>query len=191
MTVVVVLALAFTLAAPSATVGEVSAEPKAEASGEPKAEASYIQGVPLVRQARERCGPAALVMVMRYYQGDSTTDSTAEAQAEASYDPVLKGALITDLAAAARRAGFEAAVETPGQDSLLALLRHRVPPILLIDGGVGPLAKGHYVVLIGCDSVRGRVTIHDGGARPRTMARVALIRRWRSAGGQALVVRPR
>ena len=64
--------------------------------------------VPVVRQERERCGPAALAMVLGYYHADST----AVREAERAYDPVLRGSLITELAAAARRGGYEASVAT-------------------------------------------------------------------------------
>ena len=168
------LALAVTLASPGAALS-VSAP----------TDSSFALAVPVIRQARERCGPAALQMVMRYYHADST----AEAEAEKAYDPVLRGALISDLAAAARRAGFEASVETPGADSLAVLLGEGIPPILLIDSGVGPLQKGHYVVLVGWDKARNQVTLHDGGSKPRTTGREGLMKRWSTAGGRALVVR--
>lgn len=140
--------------------------------------------VPVVRQAPERCGPAALEMVMRFYGADS-----AGPLARRAYDPVLRGALITDLAAAARRGGFRAAVERPGEDSLRALLGAGVPPVLLYDRGGGPLVRRHYGVLVGWDPARGEYVLHDGGALPRRIGRDELMRRWRAAGGQALVVR--
>ena len=172
----VALALALFMASPGAAPASPSA---------PRDESALALPVPVIAQTREHCGPAALQMVMRYYHADSM----AEAQAEAAYNPVLRGALITELAAAARRAGFEATVEKPGVDSLAALLGEGVPPILLIDAGIGPLQKGHYVVLVGWDSSKERVTIHDGGSKPRTTGSEGLMKRWASAGGQALVVR--
>jgi ABC-type bacteriocin/lantibiotic exporter with double-glycine peptidase domain len=141
--------------------------------------------VPLIRQAPERCGPAALAMVLRYYGADSA----ALAETERAYDPVLRGALITDLAAAARRAGFDAAVETPDADSLVALLEEGVPPVLLVDRGVGPLERGHYAVAVGWDAEKLRYLLHDGGAHERWMARSELLKRWKPAGSRALIVR--
>jgi hypothetical protein len=78
--------------------------------------------VPLIRQAPERCGPAALAMVLRYYGADST----ALAETERAYDPVLR------------------------------VLRY---------------------------------LLHDGGAHERWMARSELLKRWKSAGSRALIVR--
>jgi hypothetical protein len=142
--------------------------------------------VPVIRQAPERCGPAALAMVLRYYGADAA----ALAETEGAYDPVLKGSLITDLAAAARRAGYAAEVAAVPEESLRVLLRSGVPPVLLYGRGTRMLPAGsHYGVLVGWDPAEDTYTLNDGGRSPRTMARAELVRRWRQAGGLALVVR--
>ncbi|MEK7330871.1 MAG: cysteine peptidase family C39 domain-containing protein [Candidatus Eisenbacteria bacterium] len=150
------------------------------------APAAVRLAVPVVRQAPERCGPAALAMVMRF-QG---ADSAALAEAERAYDPVLRGALITDLAAAARRAGFTAVVAEVSEDSLVALLERGVAPILLYRRGAGPLTVGHYGVLVGWDPGRRHYALNDGGAATRTIARADLMRRWHAAGSLALLLGP-
>jgi ABC-type bacteriocin/lantibiotic exporter with double-glycine peptidase domain len=142
--------------------------------------------VPVIRQAPERCGPAALAMVLRYYG----MAPSALGEAERAYDPVLKGSLITDLAAAARRAGFSASVEQLPEDSLVALLAGGVPPILLYQRGLGVISVGHFGVVVGWDPDRGRYALNDGSGATRTIARADLMRRWRAAGALALVVRP-
>jgi len=142
--------------------------------------------VPAIRQSPERCGPAALSMVLRFYGA-----SAAElAEADRAYDPALRGALITDLRDAAHRAGRAASVETPGEEGLHELLRQRVPPILLFDSGVGRIARGHYGVLTAWDPGRRTYTLNDGGSKPRSIGHDDLMRRWHAAGAQALVVRP-
>ena len=143
-----------------------------------------ILPVPVFAQSPEHCGPAALAMVMTYYGADST----ACAEAARAYQPELRGALITDLAAAARRAGFRAEVIAPPPDSLAAWLARGVPPILLYQSGVGPVSRGHYGVLVGWDRPRGRCTLNDGGAKRRETAAASLLHAWRAAGGQALIV---
>lgn len=152
---------------------------------DPTRGAAFHLAVPIVRQAPERCGAAALGMVVRYYRGDSA----ALAACERAYDPVLRGVLVTDLAAAARAAGFDASVEKPDEDSLVALLGRGVPPVLLFQDGVGPVTRAHYGVLVGWDRARARYLLNDGRPRERPIARDQLMRRWRAAGGLALVVR--
>ncbi len=163
-----------------------SASPEA---GSPSAmpESPTRLAVPIVRQAPERCGPAALAMVLGYYRADAA----ALQQVERAYDPVLHGALITELAGAARRAGYEAAVATLAPDSLTGLLAAGVPPIVLFQTGTGPITIAHYGVVTGWDPDREVFTLHDGGARPRVMRRRELARRWKTAGSQALIVRNR
>jgi tetratricopeptide (TPR) repeat protein len=91
--------------------------------------------VPIVKQARERCGQAALEMVLRSYGADAA----ALREADRAYDPALRGSLITDLAVAARRAGYDAEIATLTPDSLVALLAAGVPPIVLYQGGRLPI----------------------------------------------------
>jgi len=142
--------------------------------------------VPAVAQAPERCGPAAVSMVLHYYGADSV----ASGLGGCGYDPILRGTLITDLARCAQEAGFAASVERPGADSLQILLSEGVPPVLLYERGVGPLTRLHYGVLIGWEPSRDAFVINDGRRKPIRMKRGALLSRWRSAGGRALIVRP-
>ncbi|HET7225956.1 MAG TPA: C39 family peptidase [Candidatus Eisenbacteria bacterium] len=151
-----------------------------------RGEATARLAVPIVTQRPERCGPAALAMVMRYYGADPAT----AARADSAYDPALHGTLVTDLAAQARRAGFAAEVVTLDTDSLARLVADGVPVIVLYQNGPLPLTVPHYGVVVGWDPGRRRFTLHDGGAVPRTLAAGDLARRWKRAGGQALLVRP-
>ena len=140
--------------------------------------------VPLVRQSRERCGQAALEMVLRYYGADAG----ALREGDLAYDPALRGSLITDLASAAQRAGYHAVVATLTPDSLVTLIAAGVPPILLYQNGRLMLTVRHFGVVTGWDPAGARFTLHDGGAQPRTMSRGDLAKRWRTAGSQALIV---
>ena len=162
------------------------AAPSSAPAGPPAAARADLD-VPVVVQVPERCGPAALEMVLRYYGARPA----AVREADRAYDPALRGALITDLAAAARRAGFEATVATLAPDSLIVLVAAGVPPIVLYQNGRAPLTVAHYGVVTGWDPAREAFTLNDGGARPRTVGRADLAKRWRTAGSQALVVRRR
>jgi ABC-type bacteriocin/lantibiotic exporter with double-glycine peptidase domain len=155
-------------------------------SGPPAAARTGLD-VPVVVQTRERCGQAALEMVLRYYGADSA----ALRETGRAYDPALRGSLITDLAAAARRAGYDATIATLVPDSLMALLVDGVPPILLYQNGRAPLTVAHFGVVTGWDPTREVFTLNDGAARPRVVGRDNLTKRWRTAGSQALVIRRR
>ena len=140
--------------------------------------------VPVIQQTRERCGPAALEMVLRYY---GAPDSALQ-EPERAYEPALGGALITDLAAASRRAGYPARIATIGADSLVVLIAAGVPPIVLYQNGPAPVTVPHYGVVTGWDPAHERFTINDGSDRPRVIGRADLVKRWRTAGSQALIV---
>jgi ABC-type bacteriocin/lantibiotic exporter with double-glycine peptidase domain len=162
------------------------ASPSVAPSGSRQAARTGLD-VPIVVQEPERCGQAALTMVLRYYGADSA----ALREVDGAYDRALRGSLITDLAAAARRAGYDATIETLTPDSLVALLGAGVPPVVLYQGGRAPLTVAHFGVVTGWDPVREVFTMNDGGARPRAVGRDHLAKRWRTAGSQALVVRRR
>ena len=150
----------------------------------PPATVGTALDVPIVIQAPERCGQAALEMELRYYGADST----ALREVERAYDPALHGSLITDLAAVARELGYEATIATLTPDSLIALLAAGVPPIVLYQNGRAPLTVAHFGVVTGWDPVREAFTLNDGGARPRVLGRGDLAKRWRTAGSQALII---
>jgi len=140
--------------------------------------------VPVVHRARERCGPAALCMVLEFYRADSR----ALASADSAYDPVLRGSLVTDLAERARRAGYPARVSAGDADSLIAWLGEGIPPIILYPRGIGPLTRMHYAVVVGWDPRDGVFALHDGGDRPRTVTRRALDRQRLPADRRVLLV---
>jgi len=162
------------------------AAPSVTPSGPPPAGRTGLD-VPIVAQAPERCGPAALEMVLRFYGAGPA----ALREAGSAYDPALRGSLITDLAAAARRAGYDATVATLDPDSLVALLGAGVPPIVLYQNGRAVLTVAHFGVVSGWDPARGVFTLNDGGSRPRVLGHDDLAKRWRTAGSQALVIRRR
>ena len=143
--------------------------------------------VPVLARARERCGQAALEMVLRYYGADSV----ALRQAATAYDPARGRSQIGDLAAAARRAGYTVAVESLTPDALIGLLEDGVPPIVLYRAGDGTAPPGQYGVVTGWDPARAAFILNDGGAEPRVAPRQELATWWETAGSQALIVRRR
>lgn len=153
----------------------------------PLAAARMELDVPIVVQAPERCGQAALEMVLRFYGADSVRMR----ETERVHDPALRGSLITDLAAAARRAGFDATIRTLAPDSLIALVAGGVPPIVLYQGGRAPLTVRHYGVVRAWDPSREAFLLNDGRQRPQVVGRDEFAKRWRTAGSQALVIRRR
>ena len=75
-------------------------------TGESAAPAHVIPGVPFLPQEEDSCGPSSLAMLLRFHGKDATTDELVRETRTVG----LRGALITDLAAAARRRGVAAEV---------------------------------------------------------------------------------
>jgi ABC-type bacteriocin/lantibiotic exporter with double-glycine peptidase domain len=143
--------------------------------------AIVIPGVPFLPQEEETCGPSSLAMLLRYYGQDATTAELARETRTAG----LRGTLITDLAAAARRRGVAAEVV----DLDVTALRERVvagqPAILLVDLGVWAWSRPHYLLAYGVTPEG--VVANSGDARGKVIPYGTLERQWAKMGNLAIV----
>jgi ABC-type bacteriocin/lantibiotic exporter with double-glycine peptidase domain len=98
----------------------------------------------------------------------------------------LRGTLITDLAVAARRRGFEAEVV----DLDIARLRERIsegiPVILLVDLGTWVLIRPHYLLAFGVTAEG--VVAHSGREEGKVIPFSTLDARWAKMGRMAIIV---
>jgi ABC-type bacteriocin/lantibiotic exporter with double-glycine peptidase domain len=143
-----------------------------------------IPGVPFLPQEEDTCGPTALAMLFRFYGREApVAEIVRETRTEG-----LRGVLITDLAAAARRRGFDASVE----DLDLAGLRRHIlagtPVVLLVDLGIWVASRPHYMLAYGV-TPEGAV-VHSGRTGGQIVPFSALEAQWSRMGRLALVVRP-
>jgi ABC-type bacteriocin/lantibiotic exporter with double-glycine peptidase domain len=101
----------------------------------------------------------------------------------------LRGTLITDLAAAARRRGL--AVELTDLD--LPGLRRRIlagePVILLLDLGTWPFTRQHFLIVYGV-TPEGAIA-HSGRTEALLIPFGTLERQWTKMGRMALIAGPR
>jgi ABC-type bacteriocin/lantibiotic exporter with double-glycine peptidase domain len=158
------------------------AAPGASAAAGRIAPSTYvIPGVPFLPQEEETCGPSSLAMLIRYYGKDATTEELARETRTAG----LRGTLITDLAAAARRRGVAAEVV----DLDVTALRERVaagqPAILLVDLGVWAWSRPHYLLAYGVTP--DGVVANSGDARGKVIPYGTLERQWAKMGNLAIV----
>jgi hypothetical protein len=146
---------------------------------------SVIEGVPFRAQEEDTCGPSSLAMVLGYFgQEVATREVARETRTEG-----LKGSLITDLAAAARRRGFDAEVA----DLDLPRLRERIsagaPVILLVDLGIWTWSRPHYLVVYGWTPAG--VVAHSGHEPGKVIPFSTLDAQWAKMGRLAITVRRR
>jgi len=143
---------------------------------------TVIAGVPFLPQQDDTCGPSSLAMVLGFLgKVVDTSEIVRETRTEG-----LRGALITDLAGAARRRGFSAEVV----DLDLPKLRKRIsagdPVILLVDLGIWSWSRPHYLVAYGWTPEG--VVAHSGRERGKVIPFSTLDAQWARMGRLAIVV---
>jgi len=142
-----------------------------------------IPGVPFLPQEEETCGPSSLAMMLRFLGKKA---DTAEIAAE-TRTAGLRGTLITDLAAAARRRGVDAEVVALDPAGLRAEIDAGRPVILLVDLGVWVWSRPHYLLVYGY-GWRGYVA-HSGRTAGQDIPAADLATRWGKMGHLAIVAR--
>jgi hypothetical protein len=99
----------------------------------------------------------------------------------------LKGALITDLAGAARRRGFAAEIADLDLPRLRERISAGVPVILLVDLGIWTWSRPHYLVAFGWTPEG--VVAHSGREQGKVIPFSTLDAQWAKMGRLAIVVR--
>jgi ABC-type bacteriocin/lantibiotic exporter with double-glycine peptidase domain len=143
---------------------------------------SVIAGVPFLPQEDDTCGPSSLAMVLQFLgRNVDTAEIVRETRTEG-----LKGTLITDLAGAARRRGFEAEIADLDLPRLRERISAGVPVILLVDLGIWSWSRPHYLVAYGW-TPEGMVA-HSGGERGKVIPFPTLDAQWAKMGRLAILV---
>lgn len=141
-----------------------------------------IPGVPFLPQQEESCGPSSLAMLLRFLGADADVeDLVRETQT-----PGLRGTLITDLAAAARRRGFEAQVVDLDFERLGRFLRGGTPAVLLVDLGWWVFSRPHFLLAYGVTPEG--IVAHSGREPAKVIPLPALEAAWAKMGRLALLV---
>lgn len=142
--------------------------------------------LPLAPQSSERyqCGPSTLASVLGFH-GDPVHETVI---ADAIYSPTAQGVLLSDMVWFARQQGFVANVRSGSVDDLRQAVEQRLPPIVLLDYGIGHLRKPHFTAITGV--IEGGIFQLDD-KRADDYVRMNLFKRlWKRAGNQYLVITP-
>ncbi len=142
-----------------------------------------IEGVPFLPQEEETCGPSSLAMLLRFHGKEATTRELVDETRTAG----LRGTLITDLAAAARRRGFEAEVAALDFSDLRRRILAGEPVILLVDLGTWVWSRPHYLIAYGVTAEG--VTAHSGRTEGIVIPYDTLEARWAKMGHLAIVTK--
>lgn len=142
--------------------------------------------VPFVAQSPDRCGTAAVDMVLRFY-GCTPDPDTLD---RAIHIPALAGSIPALLAAAARQEGFAAEVRRSSEEELQRSLAAGQPLILMLGPAGEASAQGHFIVATGYRPRTGSLRVHSGSRANRWWPADAWRPRWEAAGCAAVWILP-
>ena len=145
--------------------------------------ATVIPQVPFLPQEENTCGPSSLAMLLRFYGMDVRTGEIVRETRTAG----LRGTLITDLAAAARRRGIEAEVVELDLERLRERIAEGIPVILLVDLGAWVYSRPHYLLAFGVTPEG--VVAHSGREEGKVIPFSSLDAHWAKMGRLAIIVR--
>lgn len=141
--------------------------------------------VPFVQQPEDRCGTAAVAMILAHYGASPDF----EALDRDIHLPALSGSIPELLADAARRRGFSAGLLRDGEAELRQRLAAGQPLILLLAPS-GEEPRGHFVVATGYQTRRGALRVHSGMRPDRWWTAGAWRPRWEAAGSRGVWILP-
>jgi ABC-type bacteriocin/lantibiotic exporter with double-glycine peptidase domain len=107
-----------------------------------------IKNVPFYTHSDFQCGPSSLAGVLNYY-GKNISPSQI---AEQIFKEKVRGTLSIDMVLYARNKGFVAEWYTGDINDLRENIDNNFPLIAMIDLGLGPVQKPHFLVVVGYDS---------------------------------------
>ena len=95
---------------------------------------------------RDHCGPTTLASVLAFHGNE---DFPEERISELIFSPTARGVLITDLARIGREAGFETRITFSSMEDLRQAVEQGLPPIVLLDLGIGSHRVPHFTAVTG------------------------------------------
>jgi predicted double-glycine peptidase len=161
------------------------------ATGRPLPQDSVlIRGVPFFAQDYLQCGPSALAGVINYWKtktggGESLTP---EQIASEVYSPSARGTLGIDLELYARKLGFEVNQYSGTIADLKQHVDKGAPVIVLVDYGIGPYQRNHFMVVTGYTP--NGIIVHTGQRQNDLITDSELNRIWKKTDFWALSVKP-
>ena len=145
-----------------------------------------IDGVPLIKQQHNYCGPATLAALLQF-NGEKTTQDDI---GKCVYDPVGCATNGADMLLYARDKGYAAY----SWNSSLADAKKKIAagvPILVLQENSTRDPSGHFRILTGYDDSKGKFYIMDPYYQPQEMSYQDCEKLWKPMGHWALMVVPK
>ena len=142
-----------------------------------------IRGVPFYPQEVNECGPAALAAVLEYLGVAVTPDQIAED----IFSKNARGTLTLDMELYAERKGMEAQQYKGSLDDLKKKIDAQIPLIVLVDQGIYPLKRYHFMVITGYSKYA--VIAHSGKHEQKFIAKEDFLKAWRKTNYWTLQIK--
>ncbi len=140
--------------------------------------------IPFFPQKRYYCGPASLAGVMNYWKISVSPDEIADALSTEKH----RGTLSLDLYLYAKRKGLRTHLLKRGFEELLDYLDRGFPVIVMVDLGMGPVQKNHFMVVVGYN--RKGIFANSQDKRDRFFSFDEMDQIWKRTDYWGLVVSP-
>jgi predicted double-glycine peptidase len=140
--------------------------------------------VPFFPQKRYQCGPAAMATVLSH-AGFATKPDTL---VDEVYVPEKRGALRTEMRAAARARGAVPYALEPELEQVLQTVDAGHPVLVMQNLGIDWWPRWHYAVVVGYDLGKRHVVLRTGETRRRVTLMSTFERTWMRADRWAQVV---
>jgi predicted double-glycine peptidase len=149
---------------------------------EAPADSRLVLGLPFYPDESRLCGPASLAAVMNYMGYPVTLEEAAKGAQRWE----LRGSIGPDLVLWARSKGAKARFYSAKPEDLVEFVNKQIPVVVQVDEGIGPLVKGHFMVVAGY-SFEG-VVVNSGLVQQEVMDWSKFLTRWYKMGNFAIVI---
>lgn len=150
----------------------------------------YIHGIPFFAQEEFQCGPSTLASALNFWGYKIYPEDISKT----IYLENIRGTLKMDMVSFVRR------YEEPGRISVsevkgdLLLLKKDLasgyPVVVFVDLGIWNIQKGHYMLMVGYDDLKGGIIAYSGVERDKFISYNRFMRMWERGGYWALRIIP-
>ncbi len=150
----------------------------------------YIQGIPFFPQEEFQCGPAVLASVLSFFGYRTVPENISKA----IYLEGIQGTITMDMGRFVARYAGDGRISVSELQGDLEVIRRDVsrgyPVIVFVDLGIWNIRKGHYMLIVGYDDVRGGIITYSGVERDKLIPYTRFMRTWERGGYWALRIIP-
>ncbi|MDR2461028.1 MAG: C39 family peptidase [Deltaproteobacteria bacterium] len=144
-----------------------------------------VLGMPFIPDDSNLCGPASLAAVLTYSGYPTTLEEVT--QGVQRWD--IKGSIGPDLVLWARSKGAKARFYSAVPEDLIEFVNKQIPVIVQVDQGVGPIIKGHFMVVVGY--TYDGVVVNSGLVQQEIIDWATFLTDWYAMGNFTAVVEPK